>query len=164
MMSNDKGKYVLGTSGSDKAFHTTDLLRNTACPKCGTKDLRIYYAPSDKDPEGASYDFMDKSKDIFIACMNKCGFTTPVFKTPESGMALVSEIENAVVLGKYIAEGIDVIVIDPTKEYREQGNVAHIGLISCPVVCSSCGKVNLYEKHTTNAKVTYRCQYCGAKN
>lgn len=163
-MSNDKGKYVLGTPGSGKAFHTTDRLRNTACPKCGTKDLWVYRA-DDKDLEGESYDFMDKSKGIFIACMNKCGFTTSVFNAPESGMALVSEIENAIVLGKYIAEGMDVIVIDPTKDYGEQGNVAHIGPIPCPVVCSSCGKVNLYERDPDDTgKRTYRCKYCGAKN
>lgn len=41
---------------------------------------------------------------------------------------------------------------------------ATIGPILYPIVCTSCGKVNLYEKPADNAKVTYRCQYCGAKN
>ena len=41
---------------------------------------------------------------------------------------------------------------------------ATISPILCPIVCTSCGKVNQYEKPADNAKVTYRCQYCGAKN
>lgn len=87
-------KLILGTPGSGRAYHTTDLLRDTACPKCKNKSLWVYSA-DDKDLEGGLYDFIDKSNGIFIACDNKCGFRTEVFIDPESGKDLAAKVKNS---------------------------------------------------------------------
>lgn len=45
-----------------------------------------------------------------------------------------------------------------TKELKEHKKT------NCKIACASCHKINIYEKVSDNhSKVTYRCQYCGAK-